>query len=168
MSQIKVNSLVPTGGLVTGAFGGIIQTVSETKTDTNSTSSTSFVDTGLSASITPSSTNNKIWIVSSIYWSHTGGPAMVLNLVRNSTNISQPAVTSGAYAGTVSAWVREDSLSSHTITFLDSPTFTLGDTFTYKIQWKSTNGGSIFLNRFALNTSEYHGTSTISLFEVSG
>ena len=168
MSQLKVNSIVPTGGLSIGASGGIIQIVSSTKTDTNSTGSTSYVDTGLTASITPSSTNNKIYIVSSIYWSHTGGPAMVLNLVRGSTNISQPSVTSGLHAGTVAAWVNERSLSSHTITFLDSPSFTLGDTLTYKIQWKSSNGQTIYLNQYAVTNTQYHGTSTISLFEVSG
>ena len=168
MSQLKVNSIVPTGGLSIGASGGIIQIVSSTKTDTNSTGSTSYVDTGLTASITPSSTNNKIYIVSSIFWSHTGGPAIVFNLVRGSQNISQPSVTSGTHAGTVAAWVREDNLSSHTITFLDSPTFTQGDTLTYKIQWKSTNGQTVYLNHYALNTSQYHGTSTITLFEVSG
>ena len=43
--------------------GKVLQVVSTTKTDTFTTSSTSFVDiTGLSVSITPSSTSNKIKI----------------------------------------------------------------------------------------------------------
>ena len=34
MSQIKVNSIVPTGGLPSGANGGIIQPIQTVKTDT--------------------------------------------------------------------------------------------------------------------------------------
>jgi hypothetical protein len=166
MSQLKVNSIIPVGGVASGQGGGIIQVVSSTKTDTASSTSTSFTDTGISASITPSSSSNKILIVTSVYWSHSGSPAMVLNLVRGSTNISQPAVTSGSHAGTVAAWVNALSMSSHTITFLDSPNTT--SSTTYKIQWKSTNGGTIQLNSYVNATSQYHGTSTISLFEVSG
>ena len=92
---------------------------------------------------------------------------MSLNLVRGSTNICQPATTSGLHPSTVTAWVNTTSMSSHTITFLDSPSFTLGDTLTYKIQWKSTNGQSLQLNSYISSTSEYHGTSTITLYEVS-
>ena len=44
MSQLKVNSIVPAGGLPSGANGGIIQVVSTTKTDAFSTTSSSFTD----------------------------------------------------------------------------------------------------------------------------
>ena len=60
-------------GVVTGlaalpdsamSSGSIIQVVSTTKTDTFSTSSSSFTDiTGLSVSITPASSSNKILIL---------------------------------------------------------------------------------------------------------
>ena len=64
MSQLKVNSIVPVGGLSSGANGGIIQVVQSVKTDTFSTSSSSFTDiTGLSATITPSSNSNKILVI---------------------------------------------------------------------------------------------------------
>ena len=67
MSQLKVNSIVPVGGLPSGANGGIIQVVSATKTDTASFSSTSFQSiSGLSVTITPSSNSNKILICSHI------------------------------------------------------------------------------------------------------
>ncbi|BCV08527.1 MAG: hypothetical protein CM15mL8_070 [Caudoviricetes sp.] len=55
MSQLKVNSIVPVGGLPSGASGGIIQVVQTVKTDTMSTSGTggSYQDiTGLSVTIT--------------------------------------------------------------------------------------------------------------------
>ena len=167
MSTLKVNTITNVAGNADiGNVGKVVQIVSSTKTDTASTTSTSFTDTGISASITPSSSSNKILILASIFWSHSGTPAMVFNLVRNSTNICQPSVTSGNFAGTVAAWVNTLSMSSHTITFLDSPNTT--SSTTYKVQWRSTNGYALQLNSYVNSTTEYHGTSTISLFEVSG
>ena len=63
MSQLKVNSIIPVSGVPTGGGGGIIQTVTAVKTDTASTNSTSFVDTGLEATITPTSSTSKILII---------------------------------------------------------------------------------------------------------
>ena len=40
MSQLKVDSIVPSGGVVSGANGGIIQVVQVTKTDQFATSNT--------------------------------------------------------------------------------------------------------------------------------
>ena len=48
-SELRVDKIIPTGGVPTGGGGGIIQVVSAYKGDSFSTSSTSFVDiTGLS------------------------------------------------------------------------------------------------------------------------
>ena len=61
MSQIKVDSIVPSGGLPSGSSGGIVQIKSVTKTDTFSATSNSYTDvTDLTLSITPQSTSNKI------------------------------------------------------------------------------------------------------------
>ena len=42
MSQLKVDSIVPSGGVVSGANGGIIQVVQVTKTDQFATSNTNL------------------------------------------------------------------------------------------------------------------------------
>ena len=57
MSQLKVNSIVPVGGLPSGANGGIIQVVQSVKTDTASHSVSVGGISGdvMSATITPSS-----------------------------------------------------------------------------------------------------------------
>ena len=53
-SELRVDKIVPTGGVPTGGGGSIIQTVQTVKTDTFATSSQPFTDiTGLSATITP-------------------------------------------------------------------------------------------------------------------
>ena len=64
MSQLKVDSIVPRGGLPSGSSGGIIQTKSTIKTDTSSYS----VGNGgtssdvVTVTITPQSASSKILI----------------------------------------------------------------------------------------------------------
>ena len=72
MSQIKVDSIVPRGGLPSGASGGITQTVQAFKDDEFSfttTGANSYVDlTGLSVTITPQSSSNKILVTTFLNW----------------------------------------------------------------------------------------------------
>ena len=65
MSQIKVDSIIPRGGLPSGASGGIIQMVQTVKTASFSKVNTaSFSEiTGLTVTITPQSASNKILIM---------------------------------------------------------------------------------------------------------
>ena len=71
MSQLKVNSIVPVGGLPSGADGGIIQTVQTVKSDvtsqSGSSSGTFFDISGMSATITPSSNSNKVLVTYKLY-----------------------------------------------------------------------------------------------------
>ena len=91
MSQLKVNSIVPTGGLPSGANGGIIQIVHAETTSQVSDTSGSFVDSGITATITPSSNSSKILVVASMQWfifrnaTETSGS---FKLLRGSTTIS--------------------------------------------------------------------------------
>jgi len=82
---------VPASGMPTGS---VIQTLSVTKTDTFSSSSTSFIDiTGFSVSITPISTSSKILIVG-VLTASTGLQNTITGyaqLVRNSTAIGNGA-----------------------------------------------------------------------------
>ena len=68
MSQLKVNSIVPVGGVASGAGGGIIQVKSVTDTVRESTGSfscsQSYVDTPFAVTITPTSSSNKMLISS--------------------------------------------------------------------------------------------------------
>ena len=70
MSQLKVNSIVPVGGLPAGASGGgIIQVVQTVKSDTfseslgaNTNSSTNCIQ----VTITPSSNSNNVLIIGQV------------------------------------------------------------------------------------------------------
>ena len=70
MSELRTNRIVPRDGLVSGASGGIIQVVHATATSetTQGFSSDAFVDTGLSASITPKFSTSKILVTGYLSW----------------------------------------------------------------------------------------------------
>ena len=154
--------------LPSGTGGKILQIVSTSKVDSFSTSSTSFVDvTGLSASITPSATSSKIYVVVNMmiganWWSSRPN----INLVRDSTNICQSTggSTENATAIVVNysdgAGNSADMCISQSITFLDSPSTTSATT--YKIQ-----GTLLAVNRRWASTY-FGGTSNITLMEVAG
>ena len=168
MSQLKVNSIIPAGGLPSGSNGGIIQVVQTAKTDTFSTTSTSFTDlTGLSATITPSSSSNKILVEARIYLSlGTGGGSTTakFNFVRGSTNIGQPA-GSTTHESTFMSWSNTDYMHTQTMNFLDSPATTSATT--YKVQvGRDNTAATVYINRY-YNSDSYHAISTLTLYEVS-
>ena len=93
MSELRTNRIVPRDGIVSGASGGIIQVVNSVFDSRYATSShTTFTDTGLSATITPTRSDSKILAIISV-----GGVAARLGnyhqepdlkLVRGSTDVA--------------------------------------------------------------------------------
>ena len=142
----------------------VLQVVSTTKTDTFSTASATFVDvTGLSVTITPTSTSSQILVfVSSNYG--TGGTSVfgIFNLVRGSTNISQPSTTPTYNATTISYASVSDVMNNWSMLFLDSPATTSATT--YKIQGRASSG-TVYVNR--RNTADSAQTSTITVMEIA-
>jgi len=152
---------IPKSALPTGS---VLQVVSTTKTDTFSMTGGTFVDiTGLSATITPTSATSKIFIIVNLAVSSSGGAGLnTFNLVRNSTNISQPATTP-TFAGTFCAYLDlGDNILPLAINFLDSPATTSATT--YKLQMKS-NTGTQYVNRRSSADSAF--TSTITVMEIA-
>jgi hypothetical protein len=165
-----------TGTILTNKTSGtILQVLQAVKTDTFSTSSTSYVDiTGLSVSITPKFSTSKILVM---YQLNTGVDTAIqgifMQLVRNSTPIfvgdaagSRPQTT--ATNGITNAYGVLEMGGS----YLDSPATT--SSTTYKIQMM-VNGGSPYLgyvNRGVndRNTSLYDArtASSIIVMEVAG
>ena len=154
--------------------GTILQVVSTAKTDTfTSTSATFTTVTGLSASITPSSTSSKV--IAIVQLSHglnnnagfghfrlAGGNAA--SYVGNSSGSRISAVFGGfSFPNNV------NKLESGSIVFLDSPNTT--SSTTYSVECRLASTGGIFVNRSASDTdSDVHtrGASTITLMEVAG
>ena len=156
---------VTSAKLASGVGGKILQVVSTVKDTDFTTTSTSFTDvTGLSASITPSSSSNKVLITASFCASQgTNSAINMFNLLRNSTAIGQPA-TSQTFTSTRTQYTSEaDNIDTVHIQFLDSPSTTSATT--YKIQGK-VNGGTLILGNRSSNDAEQ--ISIITLMEVAG
>ena len=140
MSQLKVNSIVPVGGLPSGSNGGIIQVVQSVKTDTASSSSSSFVDFGPTVTITPSSSSNKVLVRFTLVGSSgNANYAYYFRLARGGSAISGSVGDSSGSrtpAGTVIDSYGHGSLSyiQTSFEFLDSPATTSATT--YSIQFK--------------------------------
>ena len=65
MSELRTNRIVPRDGLAAGTSGGIIQVVhatTQTAQEQDFSAGSTFVDTGLSASITPKFSTSKILV----------------------------------------------------------------------------------------------------------
>ena len=180
MSQIKVNSIVPAGGLPAGATGGgIIQTVNSAYTGMfSATYSGNNVDVGLSATINMQSASNKILITCSVLWS-TNGNIGYLMLTDGSNNIIERPPANGSrgryHWGTHYNGAYDSDNRYHTaresFTCIHSPAAT--GNFTVKLRAFVTNSGSfyVYLNRNYHNDSRINdpvGVSTLTLQEISG
>ena len=187
LSKIQTNSLATgavgtsqlASGVITSAVmptGSIVQVVSTTKTDGFTTTSSTAEDvTGFSASITPTSTSNKILVRAALnyggndnvygrFFFKRGGSDIILSTVYSgSTNQVNTAV---AIHGDNSNF--QYGTQSAVFEYLDSPSST--SQITYQMQMQSHNGSTAFyLNRpHATANSNYvaGGTSTLTLMEV--
>jgi len=175
MSQLKVNSIVPSGGLPAGASGGgiiqVVQTVKQNSFSANVSNSTFAAITDLSASITPSSTNSKILVqfsVSTSMQGTNGAPAIVL--YKNGSAISGALGTSGAANLTASAcFVYSNNLVGGTISmsYLDSPATTSSTSYQCYLANDQSSTYATAINRSDSGSNEGY-ISTITLMEITG
>ena len=135
-SELRVDKIVPTGGVPTGGGGGIIQIKQGIITAPVSTgTSGSFIDTGLSATITPTSNTSKVFCMVSLgSISATAGTSTGFRLVRGSTDIGMPDSTSLQSGFTNIYDADQQILASANFNFLDSPATT--SSITYKVTWR--------------------------------
>ena len=156
--------------------GQVIQVVQVSKTDTNSWSSAvTRTDTGLSASITPSASANKILVLWQLNtgWSNSGSQSF-MHLDRGGTEIILgDAAGTKKSANAQTLFVSADDYMTITFSgmFLDSPSTT--SSTTYKLQISSaTTGGTRYINRSSRDGdyTNYDGrfVSNIILMEVKG
>lgn len=120
------------------AGGKVLQMVTTSTTTTTTINTTSFTDTGMTATITPSSTSSKVLVMSYsslfLYRSTSGGMGAPMKLVRNSSTdlFSRDYARYFEIAGTGSRM----SIFDHSIIYVDSPSST--SALTYKIQARIT------------------------------
>jgi len=140
----------------TGNVLQVIQSPVYTTQVTNST--TTYADTGLSASITPTSSSSQILVIvsQSVYKSAgNAGNAVNIKLFRGATDLGQFVYVQG-YTGTTTVFY-----SIATFQYLDSPVTTSATT--YKTQFANFTAAS-----YVAVQTDNTGPSTITLMEIAG
>ena len=144
-----------------GGGGKVLQVVNATYNTSTTVASTTFADTGLSLSITPSATNSKILVFAeqSTYNSSTNQATSVLEirLLRDATSIQDFKGVSYVNIGSTGG---SNLLVRAPISYLDSPN-TISAT-TYKIQGRVSSTANSAEAVFQVSSS----VSTITLLEI--
>lgn len=158
-----VNSTYITDGAVTrakmGYAGAVLQVVQSTYSTFQANSSSAITDTGLQASITPTSATSKILVCANICGVYTGVSSCYARFLfdRDGTSLINFGTASGY--GTASGVGGSDSGM-----YLDSPA--TSSSVTYKVRWSREGGGSVNMNNTA-STAPTAGTSTLTLMEIA-
>jgi len=140
--------------------GSVLQVVNVANTTSTSTTSQTYADTGLSATITPSSTSSKILVITSIPYelgtsTNNGG---FFKLLRGATNICEYSYNPYQYGTGLSGSNYIDGVSVMNV--LDSPAATTATT--YKMQFR------IYTSSNSLTISNYNAPASITLMEIAG
>jgi hypothetical protein len=177
MTTLYVDNIAPNLQSRVSVPGHVIQVVQAVKTDVQSFTSVTYTDvTGLSASITPSSTSNKILVLMHM---HHGSDTGIggFRLVRGATpiHVGDASGSCTQATGGLGYGVSADNNSAYyaglvsAVQYLDSPSTT--SSTTYKVQIMDANGGNTYVNRAGYdsnNSASMRGTSSITLMEIAG
>jgi len=160
MSQIKVDSIVPVAGVASGQGGGIVQVVTGSTNNRTETTSTSFVDTNLSATITPKNSSSKIKVTVSTTVQGTQNNSFIrltvfrggssgTNIGATNTGIMQMGINNG-----------NDFIGCGTFSVIDSPSTTSATT--YLVKFRKDGNGTV-----KVPSSNGEEDAVITLEEVS-
>ena len=156
---------VPAGGITTS------DVVSVTKTDVFTTSSSSFTDiTGLSVTITPSSSSSKILVLFGIFGSNSSsGSRWAVRMIRGSSAIAigDASGSRSRVTGTSETSGGGGNMKCFSGNHLDSPSTTSATT--YKFQAAAIDGNTVQINKSVAdsNSSSYARTASyLTVIEV--
>ena len=145
--SIVQNAALPTGSVLQVVNG-------KTSTGIINSSNSTYVDSGLTATITPKFSTSKILILigQNGVNSNSANTGVILRLLRDGTQIS----SFGQYIG----YGLTQFVSGNPLSYLDSPAST--SAITYKTQFKLGTGSGISY------TQDNGSESTITLMEIAG
>lgn len=151
---LQVDSSTATGLKWAAPAGGkVLQVVNATyATETTSATST-YIDSGLTASITPTSASSTILIIAFLDAQKENNSWMKSRLMRGATEIA----TMGTQSGYTNSAIT-NNLGSVSITYQDSPATTSATT--YKVQFASANNNATVVAQAGT------GRSSITLMEI--
>tara|TARA_Y100000401_G_scaffold72693_1_gene58724 strand:+ start:105 stop:695 length:591 start_codon:yes stop_codon:yes gene_type:complete len=150
--------------------GNILQVIYVQKTDTFSSSSSSWVDiTGLTADITMTSSSNKVFVICHVSGLNDATTGSGLAIDRGGSFVGLPQSGYGNRQNIMGGEFyeeRQDSFRVQSFTFLDTPG---SGTHTYKVR-AMPKSQALYINRSAAdgNSSDIcRGTSDMTLMEVA-
>ncbi len=144
--------------LASGVGGKVLQVVNATTLTADSTTSDTFQDSSLFASITPSSASNKVFvIVSSRAGMSIGDRGPRFAIFRGATNITGSTSTEGMAVYQANG----NTVQSLSITILDEPSTTSSTTYRLKFRTQDSTSESC-------STNGSTGKNSITLMEIAG
>lgn len=170
------NNIVLNSSGTTQIPGHIIQVVQGQTTTENSNTTITMADTGLSLSITPHAASSKIlaFVTQSARISMTTAIGGGFQLLRDSTVVHKAAPVSTDGTNNVPVQLYFANFASnanfyfyHNMHFLDSPSYSLGSSLTYKTQMAIAIAGSGRTIYAQPDGTDTNGISTITLMEVA-
>ena len=176
-SELRVDKIIPTGGVPTGGGGGVIQVVQKLFTSTFISNVYPYTDvTGFTADITPKFSTSKILCFGHIAGMGTSNTRALYRLLRTISGgsgvpLGEGNDNIGNRAPCLGTIYTSDDNSAETFgyTVLDSPATT--NSINYKIQISNgNNSDQSYINRSSAWTNSYaHGApaSSLTLMEIS-
>lgn len=154
--------------------GSVIQVASTTKTDTytdSSASGTLTTITGLTVSITPTSSSSKIFIKATVNYGAVGGNRAIFALTGGNTATAYRGDSAGSrrQVATGAQSIDANDVVPVTLQYLDSPATT--SSITYAVQAADIAGGTLQINRSSTDTNGTNFAryaSTITVMEIAG
>ena len=162
LNSSSISGLAAVGGLSSPQIGSVLQVVNAFYSTETSIASTSFTDSGLTASITPTSSSSKILVIASLMADLVQASNVVnlsySRLIRGATQLTMYEMYFGAATSSNGFTYHP---APHTISYLDSPATT--SSTTYKVQGKLASISSSAGLRYQINSS----SSTMTLLEIA-
>ena len=153
-----------TGTIAAGRLpaGSVLQVVNGTYATLVSTTTSTFISTGLTANITPISASSKILVFANVVGVNKGAAntTIMLRLYRGVSSIIGFEDFGGYTGGAI-----VNAIGSCSTTYLDSPATTSSTTYTVYFA-SASNISSVTVQNY--NATPANATSTITLMEIAG
>lgn len=174
-NQVLIADSAATNGVKWGTLttGKVLQVVSTTLTSTytdSSASGTLTTVTGLSATLTPSSSSSKVLVLASVTVGGTDASRFVFGLTGGNSATAYIGDSAGSRKRVATGQVPADAngFMNVSLMFLDSPATT--SSTTYSVQGAALAGETLYINRAGTDTdgtNRGRGASTITVMEIS-
>jgi hypothetical protein len=160
LSNASASILNSSGRKILNQTGSVLQVVQGTTATQVTSSSGTFVDTGLTATITPSSSSSKILvIVQQTGCGKINDVTLQLQLLRNATVLFEFESVGGWTASAT-----RNFIGTCGTTYLDSPA--TASAVTYKTQMSAFSSAASVFTQYDVGSGS--STSTITLLEIAG